>query len=312
VTRQRWQSALFVIALVFAGAALARQWDAVRIAATAQTVRWVPIAVATAIVLGTYALLIWTWRWLLHHDARALSFLDAVRIWTIANLGRYLPGKVWSVGALGALAMERGVSALSAAAAAIASTVINVVAGFGVLSFFGGTLARALSPAWRSASIAVAAGGAIGIACVPWLLKYVAPRIAPTRIARNALPSFSALRLTVATAANVTSWMLYGVAFWCFAHGVRPDTHVKWTVAVVVWTASYLSGYLAFIVPGGIGVREGAMVAALVAVAGMGAAEATWLAVSSRVWLTILEIVPGTIFWLTGAGRVRGAPRSVG
>ncbi len=43
---------------------------------------------------------------------------DAVRLFMIGNLGRYVPGKVWQIAALAALARQRGVPATTATAAA--------------------------------------------------------------------------------------------------------------------------------------------------------------------------------------------------
>ena len=59
------QSALLIATLCWAALALSRQWDAVRASAATTTVHWEWIAIASAIVLATYALLIQSWRLLL-------------------------------------------------------------------------------------------------------------------------------------------------------------------------------------------------------------------------------------------------------
>ena len=74
---------------------------------------------AAALVGGTYGFLILAWRSVLRGWKQELTFPVAARIWTISNLGRYLPGKVWSIAGLAILAQREGVSGWAAGGAAI-------------------------------------------------------------------------------------------------------------------------------------------------------------------------------------------------
>jgi uncharacterized membrane protein YbhN (UPF0104 family) len=74
---------------------------------------------------------------------------------------------------------------------------------------------------------------------------------------------------------------------------------------LAAYTISYLVGYLALFAPAGLGVREGAMVTVL-AYAGLATRpQAALVALASRVWLTLLEVVPGFLFWAHAAVRRR-------
>ena len=59
-----------------------------------------------------------------------MSFADAARIWSVSNLGRYVPGKVWQIGAMTTMAERVGVSPIAAAGSAILNTVVNIATGF--------------------------------------------------------------------------------------------------------------------------------------------------------------------------------------
>jgi len=63
------------------------------------------------------------------------------------------------------------------------------------------------------------------------------------------------------------------------------------------------------VVPGGLGVRELAMVAVLTGLGLTGSVEAWLLALASRLWLTALELVPGLLF-LARDGVVRSPSTS--
>jgi uncharacterized membrane protein YbhN (UPF0104 family) len=60
-------------------------------------------------------------------------------------------------------------------------------------------------------------------------------------------------------------------------------------------------------VPGGVGVREVVMATALQR-AGLGGGEALLIVVASRVWLTLLEIIPALFFILTRRRARRDRP----
>ncbi|MCC6243805.1 MAG: flippase-like domain-containing protein [Gemmatimonadaceae bacterium] len=294
-----WRGVQFVVvALVLHWAAqtLASQWSDVSALSANSSIEWTWVGLASVIVLGTYAMLIQSWRMLLAGWGGRLSFWQAARIWTIANLGRYVPGKLWSIGALGVMAKREGVSGVSAASAAILGTLLNIGAGFGILALSGSQTLRAISPRIGSAATVVAVLFIIGTLALPRVLPPILKRIAAWRSVSLPPSMLPARTLWSATAMNAASWVCYGLAFFAFAKGVTPQVVASPLLFVVIWTASYLSGYLALIVPGGIGVREMAMGGAIVTLALGGAADATYLALTSRVWLTVWEIAPGVFF----------------
>jgi hypothetical protein len=104
---------------------------------------------------------------------------------------------------------------------------------------------------------------------------------------------------------NLAAWLLYGAAFQIFMVGLLGGGAGGYADYLAAYTISYLVGYLALFAPAGIGVREGAMVTVL-AYAGLATRpEAALVALASRVWLTLLEVVPGFLFWAYAAVRRR-------
>ena len=104
----------------------------------------------------------------------------------------------------------------------------------------------------------------------------------------------AAMALAAYAARNpVEKALLFGLAFHALGIGLLRHATGDAADSVAVFTLSYLAGFLALIAPGGIGVREGVM-ALLLTRAGIATpSEATWLVVASRLWLTVLEILPG-------------------
>ena len=62
-------------------------------------------------------------------------------------------------------------------------------------------------------------------------------------------------------------------------------------MATAVFAMGYVMGYMAIIAPGGLVVREGAIIGLLGIVAGMPLGSATIIALVARVWTTVAEVL---------------------
>lgn len=301
------QAVVIAVVLWFSARSLSGQWDSFRVQAATLRPRWGAVLGSGVLVLVTYALLVESWRTLVRAWGDHLNYADAAQIWAVSNLGRYVPGKLWSIGAMSVMAQRAGVSPVAAAGSAVIGTVVNLAAGFVVLALTGSDVVRAVMPAAARLAVLIPVLGGMGLVAIPLLLP-IASRIAARVTGRVYEPvRVPARTLLVVVATNVASWVLYGLAFRWLAGALLPGLAGKWGVYVAVFAGSYLAGYLALVVPGGIGVREVSMAAALVRV-GTDAPSAALLAVASRLWLTVLELAPGLLFLARGALRL--APRS--
>jgi hypothetical protein len=102
-----------------------------------------------------------------------------------------------------------------------------------------------------------------------------------------------------AGAGTTLAWVLYGVAFDAFVNamtdGAVHGSLGDWTA---IFVGPYLVGFITLFAPGGLGAREVAMAEALQRTGlALGAVQALLVA-SSRIWLTVLEILPGLLFLL--------------
>lgn len=290
--------------MALVGRVLLHDLRALREHPTAVMPHWGAVALSGLVFLGAHAVLVQTWRSVLGcWDAR-LPFVTAARIWSVSNLGRYLPGKIWQIGAMGAMARDAGVSPIAASGSAILGTLVNVVAGFAVALVGGRALLERSSSGHGGLAVAFVVLGVGALLAAPVLL----PRLGPSlgRIARRPVEARLPVRAVLyALAGNVAAWLLYGAAFGLFMTGVLGRDAGGYAEYLAAYTISYLVGYLALFAPAGIGVREGAMVTVLVYAGLATRPEAALVALASRVWLTLLEVVPGFLFWAFAAARRR-------
>lgn len=299
---------LFVAAVVgYAGRALVEQWGAMQRHAASLDPSWGLVALSGLLVLAAYALLIATWRAMLGAWDASIPFGEAARIWFVSNLGKYIPGKVWQIAAMGAMAQRQGVTAVAAAGSAVVVNLANIVSGFAIVLVTGAGVLRVSHPSGPRIAAVLVVLVLSGLLALPVLLPPLA-RLGARLLRREiAVPRIPARAIWLATLGTALAWATYGVAFQLLAVALDLAPSAASTGAtpgyIAVYTISYLIGYLSLVTPGGIVVRETMLVEGLIAL-GLAGAPAGWLlAVASRLWLTVLEIAPGMLFLARDALR---------
>jgi glycosyltransferase 2 family protein len=286
----------FAAAIVWAAVrALRGQWGAAAQRLTTVSIGWSWVGVATVVVFLTYLLLIETWRRILTGWGANLPFGIAARIWFVSNLGKYIPGKVWSIAAMSVMAREHGVSAVAAAGSSVLIQIVTVATGIALVLVTG-------IHAVDQPALAVVVGIvlAVGITTLPWLLPPLV-RIAGNLTGKSLeVVPLPASTIWLAVARSLLSWIAYGFAFQFFVHGVLGSATGAASSYIAVYAASYIIGFLALFAPGGVVVRESALVAGMVRLGLAGRPDAFAVAVASRLWLTIVELLPGFIAMALG------------
>lgn len=228
-----------------------------------------------------------------------LPGFTSVRLFMVANLGRYVPGKVWQIAGLVALARRRGVAGATATGAAVLGQGIGLAAAtlVGLVSL----RTVAAGEAWTWALPVVLLGGmALGLA--PPVFHAVVG--AWFRLAKEAEPEgLEPSRAFGWLLVGLGSWMVYGWAFWALVTGLGLDVALLPTASA--FAAAYVLGYVMVFAPAGLGVREGFLVALMAPQVGAGAAGA--IAVIARLWTTVLEVVPAAAFWMRHLATTHGA-----
>lgn len=290
-----WLLAAFVLARVSLD--LARGLADLRHQSLRGHPQWTLIVASGVVFLLAHGVLVVTWRMVLSCWGERLPFWSAARVWSVSNLGRYVPGKIWTISAMGAMARQLDVSPVAASGSALLGTLVNIAVGFVVALVSGHALLLSQVPAaMRALTVAVilvAAGSLL-------LLPFVMPRIAgaASKISGRPLQATLPLRAVVySLIGNVIAWLVYGAAFQLFMTGVLGRSTGGYLTYLAAYTSSYLIGYIFLFAPAGVGFRETAMLE-LLQLAGLATRpEAALVTVTSRIWLTLLEVVPALLFW---------------
>jgi glycosyltransferase 2 family protein len=246
--------------------------------------RPVPMGASILVLLLAFGFAARLWGWMVRElGGRDPGALASARIILTANLGRYIPGKVWQLAGVAVLSRRAGIAASTGTLSAllVQGFALTATAAWGIPVLADNELRIAL---------AVAAALLI-LASIPPVTRtgfrvlFRLARRDPDESPRTG-PGFGPRWL----AWHGILWGVYGLAFHWFMVGLGFD--IGFGTAAVSFAAAYLLGYLALPAPAGIGVREGVLLALLQPHIGAAAAP---VAILARLWMTVVELVPAGI-----------------
>lgn len=230
-----------------------------------------------------------------------VPFRTAFMLFHLANITRYLPGRIWGVVRLLSLSHRFGLSRTTVGGSLTLHVGIETaLGGLIAMSLFFSTHVRYTAQgvlekiSGHTVLLTLAVSGIMlaGLFCIPkgttharQFLKTFVPLLQNSRLWGNVLAIQSLI------------WMCQGLAFSLFVHSIVP---VQWTHAASLtacYAFAWIVGFLSFLTPGGLGIREGLL--GLLLANYMSTPQATLIALLCRVWMLAAEIVlAGVAFFL--------------
>lgn len=235
-----------------------------------------PVLGAFVLALVAPLLTLLGWRVLLEDLGARLTLAQSASVFFVGQLGKYIPGSVWSVaiqadmgGRLGLARRTLGVAGLlNIGLAALTGTLVGIPA---VPLLLQRAPDGAVSPWW----LALAAGLAL-VLLWPRLLNALITR-GLRLLRRQPLDRRLSARALAATVAwFVAAWVAMGGAVWVLASALAPGASTRTLVLVSVsgFCLAAAIGMFSVLVPAGVGVRDGLLVVMLMTVLPVGAATA--------------------------------------
>lgn len=290
-----------VLALSLCAVAIAKYWDQVRNAAV--ELSWLPISIALACVWSGTGFALLAWRRMLAEIGSPLPLGAAARVFSLSQLGKYIPGSIWPFVAQVELGREHGVPRTRSAASLALSIVVNVITAWLVaavmLPFAASETVRAY---WW------------GLFAVPLLLAALHPALLNPmldRLLRLARRGPLEHRLTGHGIAAVmlwcvASWIMFGLHVFVLARDLGATGAALLPAAVGGYAIAWTAGFLFVIAPAGAGVREVVLAASLASMLATG--PVVLLVIASRLLITVGDLVWAGIGVLLGRAHAHGVP----
>lgn len=309
MSRQAWMTALrvaFLIATVIFGWWWLRgDWPQVQ-EAIATVSPWRALASVLTVLAGLLCTGI-AWVWILRMYGYAPPRSVSFPVFFVGQLGKYIPGSVWSFGAQADMARRHGVPIRTTIATGLVFVYWNLAtaAVAGSIAIWTGGVDVDFSGWIAAAGLLVAI-----LAMLPPVVAVVGRRL-------DRKPSLFTVRwadVGLLILLMAAAWITYGVAMQLLiptsaetVGSMPPATFAG------IFAISYILGLLVFFAPAGLGVREVALTVLLTP--WLGTAAATAVALLTRVVHTAADFAIAALAWAIGRlvqsrGSDRGASPS--
>lgn len=278
-----------VVALVWG---VARNWtqisqDLQRVSLRDLLLSFVPAAVGTWLtMLG--------WRVVLADLGSPLHLAPASGVWFVGQLGKYLPGSVWTVLVQADMASHLHVPRRRTGVASLVTIGLSVLTGLIV----GAPSIPLLLQQPDSRAIAWVALGIplLAVLCYPPILDRIIGRGLRMLRQEPLEKKLSGRAILVSVVVFCVAWLCFGVHILVLANAVGAEPSGTLTVAAL--TGFALSGALSMvtiILPAGLGAREGLLT--LVLASAMPVSAGTAVALVSRFVVTLVDVLAAAGGW---------------
>jgi uncharacterized membrane protein YbhN (UPF0104 family) len=248
------------------------------------------------------------WVQLLRGQGADVPWLTGLRAYFVSQFGKYVPGKVWvivlRVRLLKGTGVHPAVIAVTGVYETLTSMGVGALIGVGLLPFVGLGFEERFGPAWWVPVVALG-----GLPILTGVLHRLAERVAKKYRAADARPfAIPTFRLLFwGLIQDSVGWLFLGLSLWLTVRGLAgaiPLTMDVYLSDLAAVTLSYVSGFVAFVAPGGLAAREGVLALVLApqlressgeAAAGVAAGVALGLRL---VWTAFEVAAAGLLYWL--------------
>ena len=261
--RSRWRrvavAVLVALALVFLAYFVATQWRRLPRIEWRFHAGWLALSLLALTAFQALQAQIWTW--LLHHLGSPVAAPRAWATFSVTLLARYVPTNLAMVVGRTAMGERDGVPKRVTMAGIVYQLGVSFAGAAAVGAYFVIELPALAGQPARYAAVA------LPLLVLAVLDPLVFPRLANLalrRLGREPLPlTLSRPRVLLYTAVAAASFVIAGVAVWAFAEAIHGVAAADVPTVIGAYSVGFGVSVLTLVVPGGLGVREGAIVAAL-------------------------------------------------
>ena len=247
-----------------------------------------------AVVLGMFAT-VKVWQHLLASMGTEVRYRQAAQVNLVGQLGKYLPGSVWAFVLQTQLGKRYKIPRARALITLLLSAGITSVTAVSL----GALVAAPLSHHWGGAAWLLLAGPLALVTVIPPVLTRIANlalRLLRRPQMSEQLRSGEVVRAVIW---SYVSWLLFGLQLWVLTGALAKQSLSGFVITTGAIAFAMSAGFLTFVLPSGVGVREAVLVAGLAPLAAAGPALA--IALTSRLLFTIADV--GTALAAVAAAR---------
>lgn len=295
----RWaQPIVLLLALIFIALLLRSQWDELHRYTWHIMGRW--LLLSGGLMVAGWFVEVGIWRATLAWVGGRMDYPTAVRIWFASILVRYIPGNVWQPLGMTVLAQQVGVRPVATVASIALYQAVNLLSAAPFLALYllaAGASGITVLGQFRLSGLAPWLALLASIPLLTFLIRpgwlIVLLNRGLVWLGREALSArLTSAQLLALLCVGLVDWLLAGGSFVALILGLHPfhltELGRMLPLIIAAYPVAYAIGYLSFLTPGGLAVREGALFVLLTPVLGGLVMVA---ALVMRLWQVVLEVL---------------------
>lgn len=259
-----------------------KEWGEVR--KTIDALSWRSLIAAQAAVLIGMLLTVKVWQHLLAAMGTKIRYRAAAEVNLVGQLGKYLPGSVWAFVLQTQLGKRYRIPRARALVALLLSAGVTAVTGLSLAAL----VAAPLSHRWGPVLWLLALGPLTLLTLIPYVLTKISNLA--LRAMRRPVFEVSLIGSEILRAMlwSFLSWLFFGAQLWLLMGSQSKQSLHGYVICTGAFALAMTAGFVAFILPSGVGVREAVIVTGLSSLAHSGPALA--IALTSRLLFTITDV----------------------
>jgi uncharacterized membrane protein YbhN (UPF0104 family) len=265
-----------------------RNWN--DLASGSWNIGWQSAVIASGLILLGYVLRACLWGPMLRElTGESIPVVRAFRVSAISWMGRYVPGKLWSVASKAYLSAKDKQQIPMIGLAVVVEILWFQLGGI----LIAGTMLLTSKSALIKGSYQYMLAGLLVlgiIACHPGLFfrgaNYVLVLLRKPKLERR--PRYRVMLLVMT--GNMATFLLWAGGFFVLAGGLSDVDFSLFPVIAGVFSAAWVIGFFMLLVPAGLGVRESILVFGLSGIFSSDAVVIS-LVLTSRILMTLIELL---------------------
>ncbi|NJN84366.1 MAG: hypothetical protein HC802_20190 [Caldilineaceae bacterium] len=274
---RRSQPVFLLLAAIFVALLVRSQWDELRNYPWELHAGW--LVLSALLLLVTWIMEVGIWRRLLASVGGRLPLLPAMRIWFLSAIVRYVPGNIWQPLSMTLYCQRWRVRPEETLTSVLLFQIVMLLAIFPITAFYllttgsFGLLTDWLADSVNWLAALLLAPVVVFLATPNWLVVVV--NWALSKIGRPPLAArLDRRQFGLTFFITICNWLLWGLTFATLTFGVTSYSTAEklrlFPHLMAAYPIAYVIGFLSFVTPSGLGVREGAFFRAPIAADGGG------------------------------------------
>jgi glycosyltransferase 2 family protein len=276
-----------IVSLLMVGYQLWSAWPTLR----GLHMQAAPASLALVIISLNLTIAAILWRTILQQLGGTIDMPKAIRIWFVSQVVRYAPGNVWHLLGRAYLTQQISIPTQSSSLSMVFELLHVLTSGL--------IIATIANVFWQNEILSIAT-----LLLIPFAVCYIWPQLLHrplTLVLRRAgqQPNDLTIKrrhLVAILPSYCCIWLIYGGSLYLLANAVYPLPITTLPAITGIYAFAWVIGFLSFITPSGLGVREGILGYLFSFI--MPAPIALLMAILARVWMTVGELLcVGLVFW---------------